>query len=292
MKNIIYILPFLLLCSACGDDFFSTTLEIDPPEHTEQMVVHAVFSDIDSIMALSLGITAGLLEEIDFTSEGLVDSATVELYRNGTLLSNFTPLEEDFEPLNYGVIREERLGSTEATFELTVKHPDYPDLRAVQQMPRAVVPTEVRYRENAGLFEGDRLNGVEITINDPAGEVNFYELLLYNISNNSSFPISTYSNSPVAEENAEGLGFVISDETFDGKEFKITLLSYSQLDSTTHLVINNITEDLFKYSKSVSDQRESDGFGLFAEPVTISTNVENGLGIFGLRASRFYPLEF
>ena len=88
-----------------------------------------------------------------------------------------------------------------------------------------------------------------------------------------------------------GSGYILSDETFNGKEYKIAINIREYQDEADYLIVlwRNISRDLYLYTRSTSSRNEElEGF---SEPVSIHNNVSNGLGIFGLRTEQLYELE-
>ena len=292
MKNIFFVLSVLLFLTSC-EDFFSTTIKVDPPPHEDQMVIHAYIGDTDSILAISVTKSIGILENRNQDTI-YVDDATVELFKDGQLLFTFDTLSPDERPLNYFQVLNEQLGGVGSEFEIRATHPRLGTATAKQMMPTIVPMNDVVFKENAGVMEGERVDGVELTFNDPSGEKNFYEFSVYKLDPGGfTYSVSITTNDPLVHESIKYDTWLLSDETFDGKEYKITLLEYyNSLDEDMVVVVNNITEDWYHYAKSVRNQLNAEDLGLFAEPVSISTNVDGGLGIFGANIERVYPIEF
>jgi len=292
MKNIFLVLFILLFLTSC-EDFFATTIKVDPPEHEDQMALHAYIGDTDSIIAISVTKSIGILEDRS-QSATYVDDATIEFFKDGQLLFTFDPLSTDERPLNYFKDLDQQLGGIGSEFEIRATHPELGTASAKQIMPNVVSMTAVKFEENAGVREGERVDGVELTFKDPGGEKNYYEFSAYRIrSGGFADDLSTDTNDPLVHESINYGAWLLSDETFDGKEYKITLLeNYNSFGNDVVIVVNNITEDWYNYSKSVRDQLNTEDLGLFAEPVSISTNVEGGLGLFGANIERVYPIEF
>ncbi|MEL6864051.1 MAG: DUF4249 domain-containing protein [Bacteroidota bacterium] len=294
-------LLLLLFISACSD-FFSTTLEIDPPEHETALVVHAYFSDTDTTLAVALTKSFGLLETQ--SDDQFIRNAQIEFQ-----LENESPISFDtipqqpvgnFARFNYMAQTADSIGGNNQTFTLKAAHPDFPSVTATQVMPKAVPIRSIELKENAGIDDfGERVDGVEITFDDPEGEDNYYEFALYALEEfNGDFYINsffTYSNDFNVEESLDFDFHLLNDGTFNGKEYKFTLLFENYREPSDELTLfvvwRCLTKELYQYSKSVRDFRSSADLGLFTEPVTIFSNIENGLGIFGLRTERYIEVE-
>ena len=86
---------------------------------------------------------------------------------------------------------------------------------------------------------------------------------------------------------------LLSDEALDGKEYNLVLNfnAYGGFDENKYFVFwRSVTEDYFLYAKSVSLFQEASDFGGFAEPVSLHSNINNGLGIFAVRSEQIYQL--
>ncbi len=87
----------------------------------------------------------------------------------------------------------------------------------------------------------------------------------------------------------DNMFLIFNDDLIDGKTYtlRFVITNYwnrSQLDTAAgeyfqvHFVLRSITEDLFKYYASAESFYWNDG-ELFAEPVQVFSNVDNGVGI-------------
>jgi len=96
---------FLLIafCFASCEDFFSTTLKVDPPEHSSQMVLHTVITDVDTIANAAIGRSVGLLEELN-NQDLFLQDASIALYQGDNKLFDFDvidPAANNFRGFNY-----------------------------------------------------------------------------------------------------------------------------------------------------------------------------------------------
>ena len=290
--QIIIIAICLFLSTGC-EDFFTTTLNVEPPPHEDQMVLHSYVTSGDSLIGVSLSRSFGLLD--DFQEDDYINDAVVKLYKDGIEWKTLEKLPQSFQPFNYGIQLEKSIGDNNSEYEIKIGHPDFSDISASQRMPTDVDVVSVKYKENAGIDEyGDRVSGVEITFADPAGEQNFYEISIVELDTTlnavRSHRLYTETNDPTAFD-AFDATYLLNDQTFDGKEYEITLLNCC-FQPHHYVLFRVISKDLYQYTKSFTQQINSEDFGPFSEPVSINTNVENGLGIFGMRREKHVPIEF
>jgi len=159
-------------------------------------------------------------------------------------------------------------------------------------MPQAVQITSTLIREDNGVIDfGERTDQAELTFTDPAGVDNYYEVAIFIIERfeDEMYPSNVYTMT-FDPNLKEGFGdsFLLTDETFDGKEYKI-LLDYDSYwqdnqNIEVYAVFRTVTRDYYLYALSAHNQESAEDFGFFAEPVSIFSNIENGLGVFGMRA--------
>lgn len=58
--------------------------------------------------------------------------------------------------------------------------------------------------------------------------------------------------------------------------------------STYYLVVTALSRDMYLYQQSLDSYTDGELFGLFGEPVQIHSNVEGGIGIFGINTKSVY----
>lgn len=277
----------LLLWSGCDEDFFSTTVQVEPPPYDPVLVVHSVLTDVDTSFFIgSVTESLGWFESDNFF-ENRVDDAVMEVFKSDELVFTF----EAFESFpNYLYNNSDPLLGHGEVFELRVTHPDFGVVRSIQKMP---VPVPVTKVENLGpVVLGEEFEigtGIEIEFTDPPGVANFYEIELVakQPSGGSSNNIQLYSSDPNVSEIWNGQKLVISDAAIDGQTYSFLI----QTDEERGLILiwNCVTEDYYNYVRRLELQEETD-FNPFAEPVSIISNIENGLGLFGLRAQLRYDV--
>lgn len=299
MLRILTFAAYIFLFSACSEDFFNQTVDIDPPEYEKQLVTHIKTGINDSIMELSVTRNYGVLETVPQNGWGVPD-ALVELWEGDQKLRTFSPLTTTnyfyFAPLSQGVFQPGR------TYTLKISHPDYDTVTAVQTMPFKPVVDSATYDMDGGLNAfGEELSNIDVYLNDTPGEVNFYEIAIFGeyVYTDSVFDDSgNFINvdTLIFQSNFDLEGsddpnvvpgynntLLISDQFFDGQSYKLNARIYRyQGDPTNYAVhVRTLTEDYFLYSISALRKYDSEGIP-FVEPVSVHDNLDKGIGIFGL----------
>jgi hypothetical protein len=80
-----------------------------------------------------------------------------------------------------------------------------------------------------------------------------------------------------------GGGIAVSDRFFDGNSYKFVVKIYDYSGSTSQIRarVKAVTEEAYLWGLSAKRKYDSEDFPL-ADPVTTYTNLDKGIGIFGL----------
>ena len=254
--------------------------------------------------------TYGLFE--DRPDDDRLFDATVGIYENDVLLHELDSI--NLLEVNYFKTIYDPFGGIGRTFELRVSHPDYPSVSAFQTMPEPIplINTEFRKLETGSIsnFNAE----FRLTFDDPPGEENFYELVAaqncyYEYENYygeimvDSFQQSVYfdmetSTDPNITQGYNYDAILVSDQNFDGQTFTLSPkfwtynCSYPETEDDASYIIfwRTVTKDYFNYSKSLLDSSNA-ADNPFAEPVSLYTNMEGGVGAFCLRSELIYTVE-
>lgn len=344
---------FVFICSAC-----ERTVEIDLEEHTPRLTVNSLFSpDSTIIVALSNSVGALSDSNINYIGganvelyegENLIEVLT-EKVRNDTFVYDYENIPSDTTiyiigtdtntivnyiqvPAGYDIVSTPYYESTiipqpNVNYKLKAQKSGFADVEAEGNIPTTVPSASF---DISGLILQEQSFGseedgykyiegnVKITVDDPAGEENFYEIKLFTYFEDSIFayfganeedkiflevvPITSmvyYSSSEdlSAELGTEAEQSVFSDVLFDG-ESKVFRLNYLYGDLGRSSSANNklvveviaVSKDYYRYKTSVESQSFSDG-DPFSEPVFVYSNVENGYGIFAGFQSAKYEVD-
>jgi hypothetical protein len=306
-RNIkLFSLMILTLSLTSCNDFFIQELEIPRQELDNQLVVHSFISDIDTSLHFKISKNFGLDETFP-EMDSSINDATIKLFRQGELVYEVMQNENgDYtQALNQGLI-------PDYDYKIEVQHPDYDLAFAETKMPPLVMPESVTFKKNFG-FPGpngdEKQNAIEIVFNDPADQVNYYEIQVHKILveskeiivfGDTTLIVKTYPDRYFSIDSnfEQGVsGFLLSDQNFNGEKYTIDFLLVSDQEievipvDALKITWNCISKDHYEYSKSLLQYQRTSGFGLFSDPIAVYSNIQNGLGIFSARSSRVIGME-
>jgi len=316
MKNsiikIVIVLGLVLTLFSCEKE-----IELTNPNAERKNVVNAIFN-IDSTMKVLLyksNLPLSSDDEFD-----LITNAKVEIAENG--------IKEELEfsggkiiemgiPEGYYV--SPKTISEGKTYSLTVSGEGIKEMNATIKAPKKVIV-------NTPILKNTK-NGQELSfsIDDASDEENYYEIAVYYsyiykyfngqdtfvgepVFEQAYLEVKNENKSPLEAETAGSL-LLITDEIFNGKTYNLDLILYTVMGSQEDefgggdpidnsqyeilgaaLQISTINKALYEYNLSVQKQQESGG-DPFSEAVQIKSNIENGLGIFGIRNTAYFTID-
>jgi Domain of unknown function (DUF4249) len=279
----------LLVC--CEKDLKLTVPSLGP-----RLVVNAVlqtnqFFAIDISRSLDIADTAGSL---------LVKDATVQLFRHGQLLETLP-----YQPADKKYVS--ALNRVQAGMEYTIvaRHPSFPEARATATATTTPPLIAFTRRRQARYTAGSNtpLDDLAFRFADQSGQKDYYlvrfggyylsySVCLYSADISAENPGNNFD--PFADQQClSSKRLIFKDDKFDGREKEYTVsvpginlepyLNPSTLNrQLPYYEFARISEDFYKYLRSILTFENTNNSGPFAEPVTIHTNVSNGLGIFAL----------
>ncbi|PPK88706.1 uncharacterized protein DUF4249 [Neolewinella xylanilytica] len=311
MRGVIPILAVtVLLTSACGEDPFRQVVDIDLPDHdpAPAVVLELVAGDTVArhFVARSYGTQDDRLEE-DLAYD-------IVLYRDGAEILRHSGSTDDFN--NYDSTRANLtlgtpLDSVPARYRLEVNVAGLGSASAEEIMPQQPVARVVRFERDGALSsDGERVDALRLAISDPPGVANYYAVQLgyRGIGATSCSYIdgtvtcdSTYADFSLFAETpnplVRDLGYTyrmgLSDASFDGQDYQLDVqFSSAEVGENASLFVEvfGLTEAAFRYlvSKEAFDEARGNPF---AEPVTVSNNIDGGYGYFIVANRRRLPLE-
>lgn len=288
MKYLIVALTFVLAMTSCSEDFFSTTLEIDPPAYTPQIVTHAFLNFDNKEINIQVSETTSIT---DVNNNGNNRSdAIVTLFNESDETQVIEATASAFSDFNFGQFN---IITADNEYKLNVSVPGYDEIAfASQTIPSNVVIKDIVFKEDGGIDnEGDDRSAVNIVIEDLANEENFYEIFVMIANeNNSYFTTFASSNDPVVSRGYNYNSILLSDATFNGedKELKVQMYPITNAEAENRLFIKfrTVTKEYYQFSKTLERFDESKD-NPFATPIQIYTNFENGIGVFSVFRERF-----
>ncbi len=297
MKKIKFIISTVLLIiiiSSC-EKFFSTTREVELPEHQKKL---AVFSNL---YGNTCDIFISHSKAIDDSNDYKIVKANVTILKNNEEFFSFI-YPDDLKDGNYNnisLVMPQNINEGEK-YTLEVTSDELGTATAEQIVPQKPVISNFQYTENATSEFGDTRDKLDFDIVDPSGYRNYYFFTVeatphIKDSIGLSFYIST--DDPVAQKVVlrNKSGILISDKTFDGKKRKLSLKiepdrrywssgQEIKLYDTIIVGIKGISKDYYNFLISKIQYNQSND-NPFAEPVNIYSNIENGYGLFSVENS-------
>lgn len=282
MRIILFlIITFCFLVLSCEK-------EIPFPEvTTPPALVANAFITPDSTWQISLSKSTSIDTSISFetvkngtvTIENLTTNQVIQLthQENGIYTANtFLPKQEQ-------------------KYQLFAEAPDFLPITATSAIPKAFSVQFLKSKKSFFKKEPNYL--FDLSIKDNEEEINFYLIeVQYLIENQSqrilehasvfSFDSNSSNESIVADHSKFKRSFLI-DENFNGQNYTTQIGATSfileNISPEDHLKailsIKSITEDGYLYFKSLEGFENLDA-GLFSEPLSVYSKIENGFGIF------------
>ncbi len=294
--------PLVFFFSACNG--FEQVVEIEIPEHQAALSIYAHFNSIDTVLELRVGRSASILDPFD--SLLLDQPVSISLYRNNQLLAHDFICQDGLctAPMVLP------FGSAGDEYRLEVSAPGWETLSAVQHMPTAPIVKNLEGSIGGAIDpDGNAANALNITLQDPAGEENYYAVEAFRFyfeylydntgqivdSMQIKYPVSLDSSDPgFSTVYTEDKPLLIGkDALFNGNEYLLRLFTSDYIMEGDQILVrvSSITRDAYLFFKSYSAYGDSQ-YDPFAEPVVVHQNVENGHGIFSLQNSLEDLVEF
>lgn len=302
--------PLLLAALLLGG--CETVVDVEPPEHERQLVVNGLYQ-AGTPWVVEVTTSVGLLE-ID--EPATVTNASVVLWHDDRPLDTlrYRPVPDD-QPYYYGGNADGHYHSDAAaapgqTYTLRVSAPGFDPVEATSVVPdRPAATFDVRTRlappdPNYPPEYRPTLAEVDIHLDDPAGERNYYALSVmteqrYAGADSTEFVtewlMGFHFSDPLLEDDLfdedllDGDGstyrwgrLYFSDRNIDGRRHTLhvtTTLDPGAEDRRSVVVLEALSPDIYEYERTRDRYREADG-NPFAEPVEVHSNMSNGFGIF------------
>lgn len=287
---IFILVPFLFSC----DEFFENTVTIELPPHVPELALSAAAEVQDTSILASLTITKSLEDQ---TISEIINFGDIKLLEDGNLFTTFEyiPGTGDInEPRNLAIYNADfpmKLKFYPTTYTIVASANDYPEIRATESIQPPAIITEAVFEEEAFIdIEGDKIDEIEVTIEDDPNMDNYYLLSIIYVNKEFMYEDKIYIQSfdPRLKEVNQDLLF--EDRLFEAQK---TISVYpnifqepsdSDLDSL-RIELYTISEAGYRYSVNIEAAAEAEG-NPFAEPVFVRGNIDNGAGIF-LLSSKF-----
>lgn len=271
----------LFIFSGCEKEIPFTDEEAEP-----RLVVNSFFSK-DSVWMINLSESRSVL-----TNELLpfVESATIKLSdQDGNNLGDFTYAD-------HGNFRlESPLPLLNNTYHLSVSAPNLPPVNATSSIPSDFSSIEI----DTTFSEDDYTMIFDVKFKDDLGKKNYYGISIrsgdYWIEGEDTIYQNSqrfYTYEPFVENGEREFDsnekyasiFYFTDELFESETIEFSgmtrYINPNYSPGYYRVVLYHFSEEAYKYSLSLAKYKASNG-NIFAEPVQIISNIENGFGVFG-----------
>jgi hypothetical protein len=273
--------------SACKDFWEPRSVVTNLPEHQPLLVINS-FINPDSVLEVFVSKSNAFLAPPSF----LINNATVTIFESGNPVELFQIRQGTYRAANH----KPRIG---ASYELRVSADGFMPVSSTATIPSPIKIDSVVVTKNRIDFK----TNLTLFFQDPPGEDNYYQLLLYSIErsveNDTLLAVIGFSSSDAVLRNPED--FEDESDYYDDAFFDDALFDgdFYDLDISFHIhsepiqmfvVLLTTSESYYNFRKSVEQQNTTED-NPFAEPVPIYTNIENGLGVFASYSSSIYFLQ-
>lgn len=300
-SNILITLCLVLSILSC-EEFFDQEVILPQPEFDNLLAIYSFISNEDDTLLIPVSRNFGILENNPDSAYSVLD-AKVEWIEDGQP-PLVLPLNSAYRPAT-NFLRLSQPLKAKTGYTIRVSHPDYPTISARQVMP-GIVPLDSAVYDPDGPInsEGRRQQQVRFSFKDPADEVNYYEFNLrttYLNRVNRGFDQATKkflydtvyrkgdiylygATEPTAKPGPQT--FLVSDRAFNGRSITIGInFGAWQTFGDIEAIMRNISHEnyLYKISRRKFDDARSDPF---VDPVILYSNVQNGIGVFGLQTEQ------
>ncbi len=295
LRNIIIAFSILFVFTSC-EDYLTETIEFEELGFEPQIVINAKVRDTLDFLQISVSPNINLADgaSSDFT---FINGATVKVFIDGEEFEAIEDIDADpnVESYNYRLELGENFDLSDKVYELEVSHPDYTTVRSNTFVGQFPMINDISFEEEARTttFFGYPLvqDATTFTIVDEDEGPNFYKIDM-NTDGFFSF-VETDDADAINLGGFEGT-VLLSDENFVNGVKQITVFSENnpwQEAIDRSLIVSNISESEYLFLQSFELYQQSTDFGFFSEPVTLYTNIENGLGVFSAIQSESFPVE-
>jgi hypothetical protein len=292
-------------------------LDIDFSETTPKQAIYCTFSP-DEIFQVYVTASQSIM---DTSKLKMITDAAVELYENDVFIETMT-----LEPTNVSnvwVYISTYKAKASHTYKIISRHPNYPTITAEEFLPdtaRVSSMTLVQYPSE----ENSNPKGIiTFALQDDINTENYYTI---NLNNNRTYvsridTIYTMDTTIILGIDSNGnpriedfyfstnyriLEFpqgnnnedkYLTDQTFNGQNQQLTIETGGEVFSDTATIKQSILIEVNQVGKAYYGYHLAQSSGdnelgnTYKTPQSLPSNIQNGYGIFGAKASRMYEIR-
>ncbi len=280
MKYILLIFMSIVLATniSCESD-----LDIVIPDKESKIVINSLIG-LDSLIRVHISKSSVLNQNIQN-----IQNAKVHLKQNNKEFGQMKSIEDGW------YILDEKYLKSNNSYQIEISHPNFETCNAQMEVPQKVSIDQFSYTK----ADDSQLN-FSIEFQDDASENNYYMILLKKKQDNNSYDIEYNSDDIIFNGNLSinpiGLQQSLlrgsrsfSDENRNGEKISVSFHIYNesytidQLNNEYQVVLYHITQDYYKYERSLTTIKNPDDLP-FYNKINVYSNVANGYGIFSAYA--------
>lgn len=295
IKILPLLVAFAALLSGCEKELEMEYIDSDP----KVVVMSTVEAGVP--VALQLTYSRFFLSTAPFRA---IDNATVTLTVNGNAPALAATAEGNKYTVAYAPAEGDKL-------DLRVQVPGHDDVTASTVVPRRAVVTGMRVQAVANADEESYFSdySLRFTLDDPAGERNYYRFQVIQICSSGTYRDTMYSSFSCNDytlNNEVGVSTAL-DEVDGGARYSHLMFTDEVIDGMGHeteltvgcapdaikliLVVTTYSRDRYLYEVTEQMYEDDPYATLFSEPVQIHTNINGGIGIFGASARTSFSID-
>jgi len=287
-KKIIYACLLIVITFTGCEDFFESTITIDPPEAENLLFISATIGIDDEDIHASVTRTVPIAAINDPIGSSILTDADVRISKEGSGEEIVLDYEQFAQrPVLYNAEIPNGFYQAGESYTFSAEHPSYPRAFVTEQFPEKVEINALVFEENGGVNEeGDARSRISVSFQDPPGK-QYYEIVVYEEDANPNNPKfrSTYSDStdPSVSRGSLRHSNIIDDGLFEGENKTIALRVYPHTEQLAKkqlwVGLRTISESYYNFSKTKYARDEFGDDNPFQSPVQLYSNVNNGLGV-------------
>lgn len=300
----IYALILTVIILVSCEDYLTKEIPFEDVGFEELLVINSTINSETEILEVSISKNINFADATRAEYQ-FVNGAAIKLTVAGTDVYEAKPMPSPIMGIYNYFIDLGEIDIVNKTLKLEATHPDYPTATSETIIPKPATFIDQTFEVDAttkvifGYTEVyDKLTA---TFQDDPDSENYYsfkilqvgtpDTLIFDEDGDGDLDTLIYTNTFFAsmesdDINAEYVGdypneLLFSDKNFNGQEYSFELLAqiWGQTDSLV-LSYESISESDFYFRQSYINYLNAQDFGFFSEPVTLYSNIENGLGVF------------
>ena len=299
----------VVLAVGCALAGCETVVDVNVPAHERQLVAQGFFAP-ESLWVVRVSHTVGYT---DPAAPALVEDATVEVWTEGERVERLARRDSGT------YVATGTRPEPGRTYTLRVAAPGFDPVEGRGALPTEPAVVAFEPALAASEPDGRRTVRLRLTLDDPAGEANYYTLALLHLrtlvdpqtqavtplppalfpftSDDPAFEVPVPD--PLDPDDPTFLQALLRDDGFDGE--RRTVEAAFEYDAAPPLgaeptvqrafvvLFAALSEDLYRYAETAPEQVLF-GENPFAEPLRVHSNLSNGFGLFAGFWPRLYPV--